>query len=322
MATKAKGKKLPQRRYTPFAAPSRPPAGTYDPALDAQERAAQRGYQDLLADIERQRGYDYTDTYDPTIGSIAELTRGRDDSLLNLNRGLERGVFDLTRSRDRGLQDIGTSRTRGEEDYGRSVEELQRNFRILGGQQTEAARAMGVQRGGALAQSARKRAENEAFERVPLDRGIARLRQDLTRDETRLGEDFTTQKGRIDQDYWTNILRLDRDYNVDVQRANTNYARGEEGRGVQQSRAGRELGEYRLDTNQQRFFQATQSGYELPTRPANEITRAGQTAQVQGQNKPVSQRTYTLPSGQQLNRKQWVGFIRRRRQGGTPQLYG
>src|SRR5688572_13697732 len=41
--------------------PLRPPPGTYDPALDAQERAAGRGYEDLQADTLLHGGRAETD---------------------------------------------------------------------------------------------------------------------------------------------------------------------------------------------------------------------------------------------------------------------
>lgn len=367
MAVRSRARKLPTRGFTPFAAPTNPPPGTYDPALDAQQRAAERGYGDLLQDIERQRGYDYTDVYDPRIGSIAQLGRNRDDTLFDLTRsrdrgmedlgtwrgrtlqdllqGFTRGTEDISRQYTRGFEDIGQARTRGTEDYQASVEDLQRDYQRLGGRQTQQARAAGV-RGGAAQQAAAKRQANEAIDRRPLDVGFRRFEDDLSRDFTRMGEDTTRSRSRLDEDYnigtgrteedygrgtqrlgedyETGTSRTNRDYELGVEREATNYGRGEEGRNVQQYRAGRELGEYRLDTGNQRFFQATQGGYEPPTRPANEFSRpATGPFQVQGQDKPVSQRTYSLPSGQQFNRKQWVGYIRRRRANrATPMLYG
>lgn len=45
--------KPPAGGFTPYKTPTSPPSGTYDPALDAQQRAAQRGLGDTTQDVER-----------------------------------------------------------------------------------------------------------------------------------------------------------------------------------------------------------------------------------------------------------------------------
>src|SRR5688572_7192595 len=99
-----KGGKKKGKGFTPFQAPSRPPPGTYDPSLDAAERAAGRGYGDLQQDLERAQGYAYTDVFDPRIGSIAQLGRDRDDTLQDLGLSKDRSLFDLTRGFTRGTE--------------------------------------------------------------------------------------------------------------------------------------------------------------------------------------------------------------------------
>jgi hypothetical protein len=82
MATKKR------KGFTPFKAPVNPPPGTYDPAIDAQVRAAQRGYGDL--------GQDYT------VGK----TRAQDDYLTatqNDQTDYRNALGDLTQTHDRSL---------------------------------------------------------------------------------------------------------------------------------------------------------------------------------------------------------------------------
>jgi hypothetical protein len=233
----------PRRGFVPFVPPSRPPPGTYDPSLDANERAAERGLLDLTQDTERAGSRAYTDVFDDEVGALAELAR-----------------------RD----------TAAEEDYTRNVGQLARNYGILGGQQTQSARAAGV-RGGALAQAAAKRTANMAWERAPIDTGIARYRTESGVQRDRIGLDFQ---------------------------------RGEEDRGLNLGRAGRELGFFRTDTGEQRWFQAKQSGAELPTAPKGEHQKLGLTYRVKGRD---GNRQYTLPSGRTLDRRGWVHLLQRQR---------
>lgn len=235
------------RPFTPFKAPAKPPPGTYDPSLDAEERAAERGYGDLQQDTERDRGRLFSNTYDPVLGAIPNLQRQ--------------------------LAEEGA-------DYGRQVQELGRGFQRLGTGQDNAARAAGVDSGGVLAQALRKRTENEAFARVPIDTAHTRYGQQNAREQAQ---------------------------------AELGYQRQNEDLGTQLTRGGRELGFYRGDVGAQRFFQAEQSGAELPTAPKNEKTKNGVTYRVRGMGKPVSQRTYRLSTGQVLGRRPFVQMMRKRR---------
>lgn len=137
---------------TPFKPPTSPPSGYFDPALDAEERASQRGLFDLTQDVGTQ----------------------------NLQ---SRNDFDF------GLGQIGTQRARGAEDYGRSVAELDRSYANLATRQAETARASG-NRGGAVAQGLRKRMANEAFDRAPIDTNFKRSNENLDTQQGRLGVEF------------------------------------------------------------------------------------------------------------------------------------
>jgi hypothetical protein len=157
--------------FTPFKAPTSPPPGTYDPALDSELRASGRGLEDLLAD------------YDTGV------VRREDDFQL--------GLGNLGRQRDEGLADL--LRTRGEIDlsYGR-----------LGGRQAEAAAVQGLSRGGALVQAARKRAENKKFDLVPVETAETRTREgydrgvgELSKEYSRANTDASTGRTRAQREH-------------------------------------------------------------------------------------------------------------------------
>jgi hypothetical protein len=214
--------------FTPFAAPKRPPPGTYDPALDAQERATGRGYEDLVQDYGVAKG------------------RAQDDFLL------DKGT--LQTELDRALGDAGTGRGRQREDYTRAIADLTRQYATLGGQQEERANAAGLFQGGALEQALRKRTANMALDRAPMDIADQRAEMDF---RTLVGSGGAG--GRLREDFGTRVGRmgttLDRQF-------------GEQGdQTIALARAGREKNEQGVDIGAQRWFQATQAGYDPPVRP-------------------------------------------------------
>jgi hypothetical protein len=230
-----------RRSFAPFRPPSAPPPGTYDPALDAQLRASERG----LADV----GEDYR-----TGG-----TRRFDDFQL--------GLGDLGRQRDEGLADLLRRR-----------DEIGLSYRRLGNSQAQAAASANMTRGGALLQAARKRVENEKYDLKPVETA-----------ETRTREGYDRGVGELTKQYSRSSVDAD----------------------TALERARREAGQFGLDVGEQRFFQAEQGGYEGPVKPKGEMTRYGQTFRVAGLGKPVAQRQYTLMSGRQLNRNQFVKRARK-----------
>lgn len=206
--------------FTPFAMPERPPPGTYDPALDAQERAGDRGYGDLVADTE--------------LGN----ERAQDDFLTRKSS--------FQRELERTLHDLGLTRTRQQADYGRAVGDLQQGYRNLGVRQTEQAAGSGMLRGGALQQATQKRTLNEAHDRVPLDQHIARALEDIATNEKRAREG----------------------YDVNLGAATLDLDRGTTDRRTALERGGRENTQFGTDIGEQRWFQATQAGYDPPEKPA------------------------------------------------------
>jgi hypothetical protein len=151
------------------------PDDYFSPEIDIARRATERGFGDTTEDIgiSRERGaFDFT-----------------------------RGKQDLERQRAEGLADIGTSRTRATEDYGQAIANLQRRYGQLGQQQSEQAGAQGVRHGGTLRASLKRRTENQALERRPIDTGQQRFLADLSTRQTRFGQGIDRSLGDLGLDY-------------------------------------------------------------------------------------------------------------------------
>jgi hypothetical protein len=158
--------------------PVRPPAGTYDPALDAARRAAARGYRDVKQDTR-------------TAG-----TRAAED-------------FQF------GQDDVNRAYTRTGEDYASNTAMLRRQYDILAGRQQEQANVSGVISGGALLEAAAKRRANQAVEQAPLDTGYQRAGQEHDLAIQRLGVGF--QRGVTDRGTaLTRAGREDRAFGLDT----------------------------------------------------------------------------------------------------------
>lgn len=249
------------------------PAGTYDPALDSQLGAAQRGYANLQEDAATQSGRALTD-----------FTFGQSQ----INQGYDRNTFDLTQSRDRGLADLGTSRTRGTEDYQRSIQLLAQAYQRKAVQQQEQQNAAGVLKGGAVLQAAAKRKANEAQDRQPLDTNFSRFGQDIDLQTGRLNEDYGKQFGRLGEDKKTALSQLA----LGATRSQTDLD-------TQLTRGGVELKNYGLDIGAQKLYQAQQTGYVPPTKARNEFSGP------QGPYRVVREGDYNVrydPSGRVISR--------------------
>lgn len=138
--------------FAPFQPPARPPVGTYDPNIDAQERAAVRGFGYTQEDATTNRGY---------LASDYELNKGQ-----------------LADSLKRTQQDLGTSRARAVADYGTAVAALGRRYTQLGAAQAQGAQAAGVAQGGTLAAALRARNANQGLEQQSLDTSQQRFLAD------------------------------------------------------------------------------------------------------------------------------------------------
>lgn len=185
----------------------------YDPSLDFQLQAGQRGYQDLLFDTS-------------LAGSREQQDAARQREQLQQTYGQRRDDVDLQRSRY-------------EEDYGRNVNELQRQFRLLGGNQAARARQYGVASGGAALLSQQRRNENQNRQLAGMDQARQRFFQDTSTQQNRLAQGM--QQGLQDLDLGLTRSGENRINTVD--------------------RAQRELTFAGLDTDALRRFQAIAAGW-------------------------------------------------------------
>jgi hypothetical protein len=152
----------------------RPPPGSYDPDLDAQERAAQRGYGNTIEDVGRARERAATD--------------------FGLNVG------DTQRQYGENLSDLIKQRTEGTQDYNTNLQTIARNFSQLGNVQAQRGRQAGLAGGFAL-QAERKRATNQAIERAPVDLGFRRFIEGSNLAEQRLGAARDRSVGQLGLGY-------------------------------------------------------------------------------------------------------------------------
>ena len=219
---------------------SKPPAGFYDPTIDAQERAGARGVGDLAAATDQAN-----------IRALDDLTVGRG----RMGEDRDTSLAGLLRGKTRGLEDIGTGRQRLEEDYGSAVAARRRAFTELGSAQGQSAQAAGVAGGGALKAALAKRTADE---------GIQAAAQKQARD--RGMQDFDTTGRRIGEDYDTGVQGVQRDYQRSYDDAGTGYQRGVDDRAVQLGIAGREQVFLGTDAAALRNFQAAQAGYVPPAK--------------------------------------------------------
>lgn len=257
-----------RRAFIPTVLPTRPPPGTYDPALDAQERASGRGLAQLRED------------YDPLTGRLSK--RLQDDYLLEIgdvDRESGRTLADALRRQQRQAQEFANARadldlsyTRGSEDYNRALGDLTRNFQRLGSAQTQAARRAGVARGGTLAQALARRTENQGYARQPLDVNYQRMGEDrqtqlarLAEQQRQAQEDYELGTGRVGEDVVIQKGRLglaqDRLFNPQMGDIPVKLAR-----------AGEEASAFGQDLNTTRWFQS-RGLFQPPVRPRNEYTR-------------------------------------------------
>ncbi len=289
-----RGKRYTFRPYQPPPVPT----GSYDPALDAQLRAGQRGLGDLTDDAQLggtrglvDFGLGQDDINRGWARNQQDIERGLSRGQASLTQSRDRGLADLGQSRERGLADLGTSRARGGEDYGRAVAMLTRQYAQLGDRQQEQQNAAGVLRGGAALQAATKRSENEALDRQPLDTNFSRFNADndqargrLVADtdqaRTRLGEDYTQSEQELRENAFISAARGGEDKDLGLGRLGSAFNRQSTDLNTQLLRGQREQQQFGLDVGAQKMFQASQMGYVPPQRgepggmPSNQFTAA------------------------------------------------
>jgi hypothetical protein len=235
-----------------------PPPGTYDPGLDASERATNRGLGDLIADIGADTGTNRVRGTTDWLGQTAQLNQQGERNEADYGNA----VKGAEQSYGRSLADLLTQREQGGEDYQANVGALQRNYATMGNNQDQAARAAGAMTGsGAQLQGARKREANQAIDRAPIDTSFQRFTSGSQLAEQRLGEDKTNTLA----DLLRGIDRSRQDLSTAGQQLDLGYGRQNQDWDTQLTRAGREAGQFGIDTAAARSAQATQMGWKPGT---------------------------------------------------------
>jgi hypothetical protein len=126
-----------------------PPVGTYDPSIDYNAGASQRGYDQFAGDAQ------------------TSFEQGQQDY------GLSRG-------------DIQTQRDRANQDYWTRTHDLERQYGILGHQQADRAAQQGITSEGLLGKSQAIRAANQSHDQTGIDVANTRAAVDLDRAQTGL----------------------------------------------------------------------------------------------------------------------------------------
>jgi hypothetical protein len=211
-----------------------PPPGTYDPAIDYNAGASQRGYENQRDD------------------GATMYSQGKEDY------GLD--VGDLTRGRDYSLADLLTGQKRLDADYGENQKEVSRQFGILGRQQGERAAQQGIQSQGLLSKSAQVRGENEGREQYALTKDWTRSTEDIGTARNRTNETFDQGKTRLD-------LGFGRQFGGYGGNTFNNPLTGQPMVGsllTNQTRSGTENNAFQTFSGQQRSMQAADNGYIAP----------------------------------------------------------
>jgi hypothetical protein len=220
---------------------------SFDPALEAEQRALERGLENLLQDTARERHYATQD---------ARQTR-RD-----LTQDKRRGTKDIRQDKRRGLRDIGVrtgevqrDATRGREDFGTRLSTLIHNTAAKGESQFQAANAAGVLDSSTTAASAAARAGEFARARAPIDTGLQRLNEN---EQTALGKLATSQSDLL-QDTGRAQHRLRQDIRHDTRLTDQQLQRQLRDIHTRRQRAREEEAIGQVDLTQQEIYQARQT---------------------------------------------------------------
>lgn len=267
-----------------------PPPLSFSPSLTFEMLASQRGVDDTLKDLKREGKWERQDiglerrlSRRGSRRSGSDIRRERGYALTDLSQNLGRGQQDIGFERadlgtefTRTLGDIAQARTRGEEDFQRAIGNLDRSYSQMAERQADSIAAAGAAGGGATAQSARKRAANQAYERVDIDTSAQRQREDLARSESearedfgsaesrlgvaesRLGEDYSTGRERTLEEARTGLQRNSQDLKTRLSELRRARQRGHATRKTEKQRAIREGTFAEAGLTQEAIFQAQQ----------------------------------------------------------------
>lgn len=225
---------------------TQPDEFSYDPALEAQRRAAQRALEDTTQDIgiaEHQAKQDYKT-------SQKDLRISKRRGLSDIRRGKQRGMQDLRLRR----RDVGLDASRAREDFNTRLSNLVENYRRKGNVDRQQLNVSGQAEGGAVQASANRRLADFLRDKAPIDTGLARVNQDEAIANQRL--DIT--QGRLRQDTRQDKTRLKQDVRHDMKLNKRDLKRTKKDLALQLQRAIREGTFTDIDLIKQEIYQASQ----------------------------------------------------------------
>lgn len=226
---------------------SLPPFMSYDPSINAEIRANQRGIQDINQDFKTQRKIDRQD-YRQTRKDIQRtFKRGRQD--------LKFGAKQARRGFKESREDIRQTAQRGREDFRLQLADTFRKYGIQASNQAQSANQRGVGAGGTLAAGAAIREANLGRDVGKLELARQRQLEDIATALQRLGKDkreFRTEYGR-------SRGRLREDTARDTKLSKRDFRRTRRQSRRENNRANREAYFSQLDLTQQAIYNARQT---------------------------------------------------------------
>lgn len=249
-----------------------PPSMTFDPALEAQRRAAQRGLEDTEADVKTKKHFAEKDLELALRGIRTNTTHKRQD----LNRSFTRGSEKLANQES----DTKRNAERQEQDFHARLADIGRQFAELGHRQGEGANVAGVNDAGTAAASAAARGANQFRAEAPIHTAEGRLHEDLMTALDRIA----TAHGQLESDHSLSLNRLKQDRNIQRREAHRETGRSEFGWGREEERARREAAIADTNLLEEEIYQARQNH---PGAFSTTGARNGQTAGPARSPKPA-----------------------------------
>ena len=263
---------------------AQPPSMSYDPALEAQRRAAQRGLEDTEADVKTKQHYAERDLGLALRGIRINTGRKRFDA----NTEFQRGSTKLANQESETRQDA----ERQGQDFQTRLADIGRQFSELGTRQGEASNAAGVSDAGTAAASAAARSQNQGQAEAPIHVAQGRLQEDLMTALDRIAQ----SRGYLNQDHGLYLNRLATDRDINRREARRETGRNLFGLNREDQRAKREGAIANADLLEQEIFQARQNH-------PGAFTQTGQKNGQTGGSKPKQPTRPAVGSGQAAPKK-------------------
>jgi hypothetical protein len=246
-----------------------PPPGSFDPGLEAQVRASERGLLDLIKKTQEEQHRQGIDVGQKKRVELRELQRRLGDVQRSRGYAVSDNAYQqqqLGINFTRDLQDLGTARQRGQQDYERTLSDLQHRYSTAAQTQQERSVQAGTDEAGTAGAAAAVRAGNLVHERAPLDLSHQRAGQSLDLQEQRDRQNFGTASGRLAEGlarqqtaFGLEAGRSQQDTHTSLHALSLAAQRATTDRYNKLSQAKREQAIYSTDVAQQAYYQAHQN---------------------------------------------------------------